>query len=135
MELYAGIIDRQANAQWFSGRLPSSRWIMHPQYNHANLINDIALARPNSNIPFSSTVNSVPLPLRSQVGLWIVGWAATASGFGATQTGGAGSRHLRWWTQPIAANQPCQNHFGGFFRPEQTICIDPSVTRQSACQG
>lgn len=85
--MYAGFIDRQATSQWFSGRLPQNHMILHPHYGATLLDNDIGLVRARSSIPFTALVNSVPLPLRSQVAVNIVGLPATASGFGAMQTG------------------------------------------------
>lgn len=87
VEMYAGFIDRQATAQWWSGRLPGNHMISHPQYNANLLDNDIGLVRTASPISFTTLVNFVPLPLRSQTGVNIAGMPATASGFGAMQAG------------------------------------------------
>lgn len=86
-EVYAGMIDRQATAPYWSGMIPSANFRIHPAYSAALLDNDIALIRVNSPISFSALVNFIQLPLRAHSTVNLAGMAATASGFGAMQAG------------------------------------------------
>lgn len=86
-EAYAGMIDRQATAPYFSGTIPSANFRIHPQYGPALLDNDIGLVMANSPISFNILVSAIQLPLRAHAPLDLTGRLATASGFGAMQAG------------------------------------------------
>jgi hypothetical protein len=75
---------------------------IHPEYDEAFLDNDIALIEIISPIPLVGNVGRIPLPRRQDAGSSVVNLQATASGFGATVAGGAGSQFLRFWEQPVA---------------------------------
>lgn len=104
VEIYAGLIDRSEDAEYYSGLLPSAAFRIHENYNPSFLDNDIALIEVISRITKTQFVNSINLPRRADAQVSLVGVPATASGFGATVVNGPGSQFLRYWEQPFAAN-------------------------------
>ncbi|KAG5669399.1 hypothetical protein PVAND_017286 [Polypedilum vanderplanki] len=135
VEIYAGLIDRAATAEYFSGTLSSLAFRIHPEYNEAFLDHDIALIEIISPIPLVGNVRQIPLPRRQDATTSVVGLQATASGFGATFAGGPGSQFLRYWEQPIAPDSVCLSYYApGWFLPDQNICMDTSSGR-AVCQG
>jgi len=112
--------------------VPSSGYVLHAQYNPANLNNDIALIITTAVIPTNAFIQNIGLaPAASGT---FAGSAALVSGWGRISDGsGATSPVLRSVTTTVITNAVCAATYGGIIIPS-TICISTTGGR-GTCNG
>ncbi|XP_023031153.1 trypsin I-P1 [Drosophila willistoni] len=105
--------------------------IVHAEYNHSSLTNDIALMFINGYIPWNSnTVKALPLntvALSSGTSCVVTGWGLLTEG------GTASSNTLQLATVPIVSYTQCQ--IGYTTVPRSQVCAGYMTGGIDACQG
>ncbi|KAH8245119.1 hypothetical protein KR032_005007, partial [Drosophila birchii] len=104
--------------------------IIHSDYNHKTLTNDIALMFINGYIPWNSpTVRALPL----NTGLVATGTVCTISGWGVLQSGGYSSNSLQAASVPIVSYESCRSAYE--IVPISQVCAGYAKGGVDACQG
>jgi hypothetical protein len=75
--------------------ISSANFRPHPQYVAATLSNDVSLIRLNTALVFTSAINRIVLPTRTEASNQFVGVTATVSGWGRTSDGELTMRERR----------------------------------------
>lgn len=111
--------------------------ILHPLYNAQTLNYDIALIRLPSAVTFSSTIQAIPLPGRSEVNNTFTGYKAAASGFGLTSDNSTvASQILQFTNLTVISNEACAEYYGTDVVIESTLCaFGYDLRNQSSCNG
>ncbi|CAD0197881.1 unnamed protein product [Chrysodeixis includens] len=111
---------------WTGGtRIPTSNVIMHPQYQPANLNNDIAVIKLPYNVLFNSNIQPISLPAANELWESFVGNWAVAAGFGRTSDAQAGaSTVVSHVSLQVISVAQCQAVFGSNFVVSSTICTN-----------
>ncbi|KAH8408812.1 hypothetical protein KR009_000569 [Drosophila setifemur] len=104
--------------------------IVHPSYDHDNLVNDIALMFINGYIPWLwPTVRAVPLNSNALA----VNTNCAISGWGLLYDGGSSTNVLQAATVPIILRSTCMRSYPGM--PDSQVCAGYSAGGVDACQG
>lgn len=114
--------------------IPVSAFNNHPQYNAANLQNDIAFMNLASALTIGGAVQIAPLPALNAD--FPAGTRCTVAGWGSMVQGGPSSPDLRAVGVPIVDQQRCIEVYEGFnvVSPDK-ICAGYSAGGRDACQG
>nr|XP_040241026.2 brachyurin-like [Anopheles coluzzii] len=106
----------------------------HPGYDATSLRNDVALVLLNSRITYTSRVQPIRLPARTDTRQF-GGFTGTVSGFGrTTDSSQATSATLRFTSNPVLTNAECITSWGFALAQSQNVCLKASGGR-SACNG
>ncbi|EAA11784.5 AGAP005691-PA [Anopheles gambiae str. PEST] len=115
-------------------RFATSGIRVHPQYNLASIRNDIATVRLNSPMTFTTRIQPIRLPGRSDTRQF-GGFTGTVSGFGRTSDAStATSAVVRFTTNPVMTNADCVARWGTTMVQNQNVCLSGAGGR-SACNG
>lgn len=111
--------------------------ILHPLYDSVTLNYDIALIRLPSAVTFTSTIQAIPLPGRSEINNKFTGYKAAASGFGLTSdTSTVASQILQFTNLTVISNEACAQFYGTDVVIESTLCaFGYDYRNQSSCNG
>lgn len=135
--VFLGVTDRVNGPAAWSGNVTSrSQLIIHPKYiptSHANDIGLIRLVNIEPSILDHKDVETIALPLATEVNVNLVGMEGTVSGYGSTADTNKASQTLRFVTMPIITNDQCRMTFGNFIR-DTNLCMSGSGGR-SVCSG
>jgi len=107
-----------------------SQIIGHPSYNEDTLVNDIALLKLSSPVTVSETVLPVCMPPKNPT---YANKVATATGWGATSSGGSTSDVLREVDVTVLSNSECQSSNYGSAITDTMLCA--GSTGKDSCQG
>ncbi|XP_017036146.1 trypsin eta isoform X2 [Drosophila kikkawai] len=104
--------------------------IIHPDYNHKTLTNDIALMFINGYIPWNSpTVRALAL----NSGMVSTGTVCIISGWGVLYSGGYSSNSLQAASVPIVSYESCRSAYE--IVPISQVCAGYAKGGVDACQG
>uniref|UniRef100_A0A1L8EC59 Putative serine proteases 1/2-like protein n=2 Tax=Haematobia irritans TaxID=7368 RepID=A0A1L8EC59_HAEIR len=106
----------------------------HPEWNPANLRNDIALIKIPST-PYSANIKPVKLPNKSESYSTYEGENVIVSGWGKTSDDAIDlATDLQWARMQVIPNSICETTFGSSMVAPSNICIStPKAT--SPCKG
>ncbi|EAL39889.3 AGAP005689-PA [Anopheles gambiae str. PEST] len=105
----------------------------HPSYSSSTLRNDIATVRLNSPMTFTTRIQPIRLPGRSDTRQF-GGFTGTVSGFGRTSdASSATSAVVRFTTNPVMTNTDCIARWGSTV-VNQHVCLSGAGGR-SSCNG
>lgn len=114
--------------------VPVSGWIPHPNYNTANLANDIAIIRFPTQ-PIQITPQVQPIEIASGTELF-TGEAVHVSGFGRFDDNlQQASDILRFTVKNVISNASCALSFTPVLVQASTICAVGDTRNNSACHG
>uniref|UniRef100_A0A240PL13 Peptidase S1 domain-containing protein n=1 Tax=Anopheles epiroticus TaxID=199890 RepID=A0A240PL13_9DIPT len=106
----------------------------HPQYVSSSLRNDIATVRLNSPMTFTTRIQPIRLPGRSDTRQF-GGFTGTVSGFGRTSDAStATSAVVRFTSNPVMTNTDCIARWGSANIQAQNVCLAGTGGR-SSCNG
>jgi secreted trypsin-like serine protease len=116
--------------------VPSASYRLHPQYNSANLNNDIAiLITPTPNFAFGAAVQPTRRPTGALLTELFVGERARSTGWGRTTNTGATSAVLRKAYNTIISNAICAQTYGSSVVFAGVLCIETAQSNQGTCNG
>jgi secreted trypsin-like serine protease len=114
----------------------SANYRLHPQYNTANLNNDIAiLITPTPAFAFTVAVQPTRRPAGAELQELFVGDRARSTGWGRTTNTGAVSAVLRKAYNTIITNAACAATYGTAVVFPGVLCIETNVSNQGTCNG
>lgn len=114
----------------------SANYRLHPQYNTANLNNDIAiLITPTPAFTFNQAVQPTRRPTGAQLSELFVGDQARSTGWGRVTNTGATSAVLRKAYNFIITNAACAQVYGTAVVFPGVICIETAQSNQGTCNG
>merc|ERR1712179_460178 len=94
--------------------------IVHERYDHAHNHNDIALIKLHEPVDLTNQyIKAICLPTPNES---FDNHVCTATGWGATHTGGAGTRYLLQVDLPIISNDRCRYYLGSRAVFDSNIC-------------
>jgi secreted trypsin-like serine protease len=110
---------------------------IHPAYDSVSFDNDLALIRLAKPIEFSSSQQTIALPVGLDSAVWpTLGAVLAVSGWGATAEGGTSSVILKRADVSVLAapGAPCGD-YGSSFNAAMSICAGAVGGGVDACQG
>jgi secreted trypsin-like serine protease len=114
----------------------SANYRLHPNYNTANLNNDIAiLITPTPAFTFNTFVQPTRRPTGAQLQELFVGDQARSTGWGRTTNTGAVSAVLRKAYNFIITNAACAQVYGNSVVYAGVVCIETAQSNQGTCNG
>ncbi|XP_011210742.1 trypsin-1 [Bactrocera dorsalis] len=106
---------------------------IHPQYDQSRIVNDIAILKLDSPIPFSSSMRPVCLP---DINHNFDNRDAIVAGWGLVKEGGVTSNYLQEATVPIITNHECRQTRYKSKITDVMLCAGLVQTGgKDACQG
>lgn len=141
VEVIVGAVNRISGSRVFSQTIRNSGseardLILHRNYNHRTLANDIALIRlrnARESILNHPNAGVILLPILEDSAVDLTGRNSTVSGFGLTGDGQPPSNVLRFITVPIISNAECARTFGNGVL-SSNLCVS-TISGRSPCQG
>jgi len=114
--------------------VPASGWVGHPNYNAANLANDIAIIRfPTQPINYTPQVQPIDIASGSEL---FTGELVHVSGFGRfDDTLQQASDVVRFTVKNVISNASCALSFTPVLVQASTICAVGDTRNNSACHG
>uniref|UniRef100_A0A336LS69 CSON014307 protein n=1 Tax=Culicoides sonorensis TaxID=179676 RepID=A0A336LS69_CULSO len=110
--------------------------IIHPEYDHSHLHNDIALLILPSALEFTKNIKPIQLPSYSQTDMSFADEKATVSGHGKTGDDESSSKRLMYVHVKVIDNEECTKFYGKKLIKDFTICTVGWNKRSSGtCQG
>ncbi|CAH2101571.1 unnamed protein product [Euphydryas editha] len=114
-------------------RIDTNDVVLHPNFNSANLHNDVAVIRipRNNRVPYVNYILPIELDTGSSKHVGVV---ATAVGYGRTYDNGATSNGLRQVDVPVIDNAECDRAYTGGYIIDSTLCTSTRNGR-GICNG
>jgi len=109
---------------------------VHPNFNYAKAIFDIALLKLTSPVTYSDHISPVCLPSALQESLPVVNTTVFVIGWGDTkEKGGKESDTLQQVGIPLQSSQKCKASYGGKFYEETQFCAGTDQGGHDHCYG
>ncbi|CAF0978993.1 unnamed protein product [Rotaria sp. Silwood1] len=129
---HCGLHERNKHDEW-TREYVSKQYIVHPQYNSATIVNDIALFRiSDTDIDFDDYVMPICFPPK---GYDYAGKTSVAGGWGTLSSGGSLATVHMEVAMPVLTDARCiSKHNGYTIVPATQICAGDGGNKDT-CQG
>ncbi|XP_076065818.1 venom protease-like [Oratosquilla oratoria] len=122
----------------------TSRVVLHPNYNHPVVYNDLALVHLGRPVTFSAAIQPACLPWGNEIHRDLTGASVTLAGWGATFFNGPGSNELMEVDLFVLGSEDCARNYETLFDYSQkfprgfvegTLCVGTAQGGKDACEG